>query len=137
MIPVQLSQAARYAIQALVFMGQERNGGVVASSKIADAHGVPEPVLSKTLLTLAAEGLLQSVKGASGGYRLARPLAEISLLDIVEAVNGPVRCQSSFFSDGTTGTLDRNLEAIAERAAEGIRRQFQRIRLSHLAGEAA
>ena len=68
---------------------------------------------------------------------MARPPADISLLDIVEAVNGPVRCQSSFFSDGTTGTLDRNLEAIAERAAEGVRRQFQRIRLSHLAGEAA
>ncbi len=127
-----LTQAARYAVQALVFMAQNQNGDVVPTNRIASANGVPEPVLSKALLTLASEGLLQSVKGSSGGYRLARPLTQISLLDVVEAINGPVRCQASFFTDGTTGALDRNLEEIAETAAEKVRLQFGKVRLSHL-----
>jgi Rrf2 family protein len=58
------------------------------ASRLAEFHGVPGAYLAKHLQALARAGIITSIQGPRGGYRLARPAAEITLLEVVEAVEG-------------------------------------------------
>ncbi|MEU9367066.1 Rrf2 family transcriptional regulator [Streptomyces avermitilis] len=63
-------------------------GGPVGSGQLAEAHGLSASYLNKQLQQLARAGLVASVPGPRGGFRLARPLETITLLDVVEAIEG-------------------------------------------------
>src|SRR5881394_3883336 len=87
---MKLSRASSYALHALAFMaGEKDNTRPVASHHIAAARGIPDRFLLKILKPLVSARVLFSVKGPHGGYRLARKAEEISLLDVLEAVDGP------------------------------------------------
>jgi Rrf2 family protein len=58
------------------------------AARLAEYHGVPSAYLAKHLQALARAGVLETVKGPRGGYRLARPATDISILDVVEAIDG-------------------------------------------------
>ena len=60
----------------------------LSTKDLAEFHGVPKEYLSKALQALAQAGLVEGTLGPRGGYRLARPAAEITFLDVVEAVEG-------------------------------------------------
>jgi Rrf2 family protein len=77
----------RYALQAMVRMPVD--GTYSLARHLATDLGLPGPFLAKILQTLAHAGLLESHRGPSGGFRLARPAEGISLRDIVLAMEGP------------------------------------------------
>jgi Rrf2 family protein len=130
---MRLTRAAGYAVHALVFMAQRKAGEKATSASIARGRRLPETFLRRILTILVSAGLISSGAGPSGGFRLARAPSAITLLEIVEAVDGPIRGYVSFSSDATGDTLDRQLDAICDQAAEQVRRQFQKVRLSELA----
>ncbi len=130
---MRLTRAASYALHALVFMAAQKHNRPVASHHIAKIRGIPERFLLKVLKPLVSARVLQSIKGPNGGYRLARPASEISMLEILEAVDGPIRGQASFSREETDGNLNRRLDQICTRAAEEVRRQFHRVRIADLA----
>lgn len=130
---MQLTRASQYAIHALVFMAAQKENRPIASHIAAQAQGIPERFLLKVLLPLVSAGLLRSVKGPNGGYRLAKTPKEITLLDIVEAVDGPIQSQVPF--EGTNGLGDRLDEIIAQ-ANDAVRKQFKKHRLADLVGKA-
>ena len=69
------------------------SGGVdssVVAAQLAEETGIPLPTVQKLVSKLSAAGLLSSVRGAGGGFRLARPPAAVTLADIIEAVEGPI-----------------------------------------------
>jgi Rrf2 family protein len=134
---MKLTRASSYAIHALVFMGAQRHSRPVASHTIALARGIPERFLLKVLKPLVAARVLHSIKGPNGGYRLARSPNEITLLDVLEAVDGPIRGQGSFSRMETDVALNRRLDKICDQAAEHARDQFQKVRLSELASVGA
>jgi Rrf2 family protein len=106
----------------------------LASHEIAQAHRIPERFLLKVLKPLVSAGLLHSVKGPRGGYRLAKPAREISMLEVIEAVDGPIRGVTAFHSDAASNGLGRKLDTICVQAAEQTRRHLGNVRLSNLAG---
>jgi Rrf2 family protein len=61
-----------------------------SAKDIADCYGIPLPLLSKVLRTLVHEGLLTSEQGANGGYKLAREPRDISALEVIRAIDGPI-----------------------------------------------
>lgn len=132
---MRLTRAASYAIHAVVFMAAQKHNRPVASHNIARARGIPERFLLKVLKPLVSVRVLLSIKGPNGGYRLAKSPHEISLLEILEAVDGPIRGQESFARDDTDGPLNKRLDQICNQAAEQIRRQLQKVRISDLAGK--
>ena len=73
----------------------------VASHHIAAARGIPDRFLLKVLKPLVSARILLSLKGPHGGYRLARKAEEISLLDVLEAVDGPIRGQAPLTEEGS------------------------------------
>ena len=131
---MKVSQTTRYALQALIHLTRQGGSQPVASHVIAEAEGSPEPFLRKVLERLASTRLLDSLKGPTGGYRLARPAGRITLLEVVEAVEGPIRGSLDF--EGTDAQrLGGKLQAVCDRAAEEVRRQYRRVTVADLAGK--
>jgi len=85
---MKLSKLADYAVVILVRLGQ--GDGVMASATLAQETGVREPTVAKILKILGAQGLVQSQRGARGGYHLDRPLDQISVARVIAAVDGPI-----------------------------------------------
>ncbi len=78
-----LSITSQYALRALCHLARETNGAVVGRD-LAQSVEIPANYLSKVLLTLRNAGLVETTRGAGGGYRLRRPANEIHLIDVVE-----------------------------------------------------
>ncbi len=85
---LRLSKLTDYGVVVLVRLaGME---GVQTSPGIAAATGIPEPTVAKVLKILAGGNLVSSQRGARGGYRLNRPLADIPIADVIAAIDGPI-----------------------------------------------
>ena len=129
---MRLTRASTYALHAVAYMAGQKKDVPCASHIIAEKRGIPDRFLLKVLKPLVNAQVLVSVKGPNGGYRLARPAAEISVLEILEAVEGPIRgCAPNGHRD-PEHPLNRRLEQICNQAAEQIRRQLARIKISEL-----
>ena len=87
---MRLSHLADYAVVLMTAAARYPAGARLSATELSSDTGVPLPTAQKLMGQLAASGLLTSARGASGGFALARPAGEISLADIVEAVEGPI-----------------------------------------------
>lgn len=93
---MKLSEGIEQAIHCMTMLAGLSEGGTLSAAAMAEFHGVSPSYLLKHLQALSAAGLVDTVPGPKGGYRLARLPAAITLLDIVIAVEGPqpaFRCQ--------------------------------------------
>jgi Rrf2 family protein len=75
------------------------DGNSLRVREIADAHGIPERYLVQILLQLKASGLVHSTRGSIGGYRLARSPEEITIADVIIAIEGPAEPRRKLGSD--------------------------------------
>ena len=87
---MRVSAKVDYALRACVELAVAAGGGPVKGDRIAQAQSVPLKFLENILLDLRHAGLVHSQRGAEGGYWLARPAEEISLADVIRAVEGPI-----------------------------------------------
>jgi FeS assembly SUF system regulator len=87
---MRLTHLADYAVVLMTAAARYPEGARLSATELSASTGVPLPTAQKLMGVLATSGLLSSVRGAGGGFALARPAAEISLADIVEAVEGPI-----------------------------------------------
>lgn len=88
---LKVSAKARYALRALLDIASFRGGDEPRTGAvIAEAQQISEKFLSRIVIPLRNAGILRSVRGNVGGFRLAKPPDDITLLEIVEAVQGPV-----------------------------------------------
>src|SRR5205823_10744252 len=87
---MRLTHLADYAVVLMTAAARYPAGARLSATELSEDTGVPLPTTQKLMGQLAASGLLTSMRGAAGGFALARPAGEISLADIVEAVEGPI-----------------------------------------------
>ena len=87
---MRLSHLADYAVVLMTAAARRPAGERLSATELSLDTGVPLPTAQKLMGQLAAAGLLSSSRGAAGGFSLSRPATEISLADIVEAVEGPI-----------------------------------------------
>jgi FeS assembly SUF system regulator len=87
---MRLSHLADYAVVLMTAAARRPAGARLSATELAGETGVPLPTAQKLMGQLAACGLLTSARGAGGGFALAKGAEEISLADIVEAVEGPI-----------------------------------------------
>jgi len=85
-----LSQKARYALHALIVLAERGGREPMMIADIAEEAGVPRKFLEQILLGLKRRGIVQSIRGRAGGYRLGRPAKEISFADIIRETDGPL-----------------------------------------------
>ena len=87
---MRLSHLADYAVVLMTAAARRPAGARLSATELSGETGLPLPTTQKLMGQLAACGLLRSMRGASGGFSLAREAESISLADIVEAVEGPI-----------------------------------------------
>ena len=87
---LKLVKADDYAVRAMIHLACMPEGTMAMRSEIAEAQKIPPSFMAKILRNLVRARLLTSSRGVKGGFALARPPAEISLLDIIEAIEGPM-----------------------------------------------
>jgi Rrf2 family protein len=87
---MRVSAKVDYAVRAGVELAAAADGGPVKGERIAQSQQIPLKFLENILLELKHAGLVQSQRGAEGGYWLARPADAISLADVIRAVEGPI-----------------------------------------------
>ncbi len=87
---MQMKGQVEWAIHCCSVLAHMPAGRYVATRTLAEFHKVPKEYLSKALQALSQAGLIEGTLGPTGGYRLARPAEAISLIEIVEAMEGPL-----------------------------------------------
>lgn len=111
---------AIHAIYVLCFLSRQDQQSVVSAARIAEAMQVPPEQAAKILQVLQSAGLVQAVRGRSGGYRLARQLSEISTLEVVDALAAGddeerLRARSCPLADQQACTAHRGMVNLNER----------------------
>jgi len=87
---MQITRQADYAVRAVLFLSKIGPDERASTSQIAQDQRIPPSFLAKIVSQLSVAGLLQTSRGARGGVSLARSAEEISILDVVEAIDGPI-----------------------------------------------
>jgi Rrf2 family protein len=90
---------AEYGVRLLIELGRHEGSGPVALKSVAEAEDLPLAYLERIVALLKKQGLVESTRGAHGGYRLSRPAAEITMDEAVLALEGAIAPMDCFFDD--------------------------------------
>jgi FeS assembly SUF system regulator len=134
---MRLSHLADYAVVLMTAAARRPTGERLSATELSADTGVPLPTTQKLMGQLATAGLLDSARGAAGGFSLARPATEISLADIVEAVEGPIAM--TVCSEGRTDcALDAHCRVKPHMGVVGnaVRGALGAVSLQHLSSPA-
>lgn len=128
---MKLSRTVEYALQATLQLAQSKSGAPVPSSQLAAAGSMPERFLLQVLRSLVNHGILNSTRGVVGGYALGRSASEISLLDLIEAIEGPLAAALPESQSLPPATADA-IREVLDRGVDSLRKELQALKLSHL-----
>jgi len=104
---LHITRKGDYAIRGMVYLAMKPKGQMSLISEMASAIDVSQTLLAKIFQNMSKVGLVQSHRGVGGGFMLSRPPEQISLLEIVEAVEGPIVLNRCLLRPGT---CDRDAE---------------------------
>ena len=98
---MKITRQSEYAVRAMFYLSERGWDGRVPTAVIAEAEDIPQPFLTKVISHLATAGLVVTSRGMGGGVTLARSPEEITLLQIVEAMEGPLLLSYCLQRSGT------------------------------------
>lgn len=127
------SRRIDYGLRALIYLAERRGQGAVTLNQLCDDLRVPRAFMSKILQQLCRSQILRSQKGPSGGFLLQKSPEELTVLEIVEEIEGPVRVFECF-SDGTDCTLapggNCRILAVFDSVGAGMQEILQKVTLA-------
>jgi Rrf2 family protein len=85
---MRINEGVEWGAHCTVVLAMLPDGASLPAARLAEYHGIPAPYLAKSLQALMRAGIVESITGRHGGYRLRKPASEISLLDVFQAVEG-------------------------------------------------
>lgn len=104
---LELTRRGDYAIRSVVALAGIPDGARLSVRQLADAEAIPVRFLPRIMTDLNRAGLVEAAAGRTGGYRLARPARDMSLLDIVVAIEGDLRRRTCVLRGGPCGADGR------------------------------
>ena len=128
---MKVSRTVSYALQATLQLAEAESDHPVPCSKLAAEGKMPERFLLQILRNLVAHGVLESTRGVDGGYTLRQPSHDVSLLDIIEAVDGPM-VSTLPVAEGLQTECRQKLEDLLSQVNDEARTRLASIRLSDL-----
>jgi Rrf2 family protein len=103
----KLSKKADYGLIAVKHLAMHRNQHACSANEIAEEYGISVTLMAKVLQKLAHNALVVAKHGSSGGYQLGKEPSQISALDVISAIDGPVLITSCVTSHGACDATDR------------------------------
>ena len=122
---LRLSKKADYALMAMKHLALRGDRGSSSAREIAEQYDIPIELMAKVLQRLVRRGLLASQQGTRGGYQLARPPAQISVADVIQAIDGPVTVTACSTDEGAVRAVrevQRARSALAGARADSVAR---------------
>lgn len=133
---LQITRRCDYAIRGMVYLASKPPNKVSMLNDIASATEVSQTFLAKIFQHFKRIGLVKSYRGAGGGFQLGRPADEITLLDIVEAVEGPIEPNRCIMAEGLCSReLICTVHPIWKEVQKKLKTVLRGVTLKHLAGE--
>ncbi len=109
---MRLTTKGRYAVTAMVELALNQDKGRISLAEIAERHGISQSYLEQLFAALRRRSLVDGTRGPGGGYRLGRPRADISIADVIDAVDESVdatRCKGKRNCQGDHGCITHDL----------------------------
>ena len=132
---MRLSRAAAYGVFATVHIVEKEKDSPIPGQIIAEVCSIPPGHLLKVLQQLVKSRILSSERGPSGGFSLRRPANKITLLDIVEAIEGPIEGELGGMNDITGKSRAKNgTKKACDDVANYVRNHFRKTSISSLMG---
>ena len=128
---MKLSRTVSYAVRATLQLAQLEAEGPVPCSRLAADGKMPERFLLQILRNLVTHGILRSTRGVDGGYALVKPADQISLLEVIEAIEGPYDAALEV-GDGLPEDSQNKLRTALSEVTVSTRNQLEAIKLAQL-----
>ena len=125
------NRATGYALLAVGYIAQHRDQKFITSQTIAKEHGLPQDSLTKLLLQLVRANVIRSKRGPRGGFYLAVPPKKITLLQVIEAIEGPM-VGGIGLSESAKRKLSVKTKQTYEKALNQAKAVFQKTKISDL-----
>jgi len=129
---MKISRSTGYALVATCYIAKNQAEGIVLSQSIAKAHNIPLEYLLKILQQLVRANVLRSKRGPRGGFVLAKPAKKISMLDIIEAVDGPVVGKLDLAAQANKEAFAAKAEHLYQKAVDQAKVVLTKTKLSDL-----
>ena len=97
---MQITRSGEYGLRGLLFLAKQPAERVSLVSEISKDQNIPETFLAKIFQRLSKAGLLRSIRGAKGGFSLGKPANEITMREIIEALEGPIALNRCLLKEG-------------------------------------
>jgi Rrf2 family protein len=131
---MKINATAHYALMAAGYIAEQADEGWVRASSLAKEYDIPFEFFLKILQQMVRGNILRSKRGPRGGFTLARPAKEITLLEIIEAAGGPISTQLEIAElTGNVG-FSVEMEKVCERAYEKAASVLGKAKLSQMVG---
>ena len=132
---MELTRKGEYAIRGIVFLASQPADQICLLSDIASAVAVPQTFLAKIFQQFSKIGLVRSYRGTGGGFVLGRPPEKITLLEVVEAVEGPIVPNRCVTGDGECNRSSTcNVHPVWISVQDQVRDILEKVTLKDLAG---
>ena len=132
----KLSKKSDYGLIAVKHLAMHRRQHACSANEIAEEYGISVTLMAKVLQKLARQGLVGATYGSSGGYQLAKEPSQISALDVISAIDGPVLITSCVTSHGACDATDRcTVREPLRRVNESIMHVLSTVTISQMSEE--
>lgn len=131
---MRISRSTGYALLAVGYLAQHQKEVIVLSQTISKKYNIPLEYLLKILQQLVRANVLRSKRGPRGGFSLARPINKITVLQVVEAVDGPLVSTLNLAEHAKGEKFSNKAEKLYEKALAQSRAVFEKAKISDLVG---
>jgi Rrf2 family protein len=132
---MKMNLATRLGLIAAGYLAEHTNEGWIKASRISEQYGLPREYLFRIMEQMVKLNLLRSKRGPGGGYTLARPAKEISLLEIIEAAEGPIMYVGNLADLLRQNLFTADMEAVFKQASDKAVSVFSKARLGQMFGK--
>lgn len=129
---MRISRSTGYALLAVGYIARHKEQGIILSQSISEEYNIPSEYLLKILQQLVRANVLRSKRGPRGGFTLAKPAKKITLLQIVEAVEGPMISHLNLTEQARGEKFGVKAERVCEKAIAQAKRVFEKAKLADL-----
>jgi Rrf2 family protein len=129
---MRISRSTGYALVAVGYVAQNYKDGAVLAARISREYNIPLEYLLKILQQLVRANVLRSKRGPRGGFFLARPAEEITMLQIIEAVEGPLISHMQLSEQTNNAPFSIKMESVCQKAMNDVKSIYEKAKLSKI-----